>query len=438
MGLGAFAPPILSRARLAALAASLPIPHPAAWTQALWVVDPVAGDDANPGTLAEPVKTVEGGIVAKWGTSSPLLDQTTTIRFVADSTEVYFLDPVMLGPFNFVIETSMALVATFAAGAVVAKNRATGAQFSVAGFPGSALAEMIVVNVTRGGTRARIRSNIAGVALLTQPLADYAPGNALFWGAPADVPAEDDGWIAGNTLQVWRPLDVGFPILNVSCGVSDAAITASGLWLKGARVIDPSGVPESSLFQPTVAGGYVAIADSTIAPYMIGEGTLQTNIVNTTTTGIEGNHLEMLGGHDIGGVVCFHGCRLDGDFIPELSASVTGSDIVMGFLHVPAGATFFVLPSSAARIMTTFYGTAPIVWGAGTLRPEANAVVWNASGNTWAATVFTGLSLNGDATGTSYAAGVWTDGVGLTAALLDANNGALQNPRSRALFTTGV
>jgi hypothetical protein len=415
-----------------------PYPNPF-WLQALWVVDPASGNDDNPGTPARPVKTVTGGIIPKWGTPSPQLEQTTTIRFLNDSTEIYAISCALLGEFNLIIETPMTPVgAPFPAGVVTAKNRAAGTQFSVAGMPGGAAANMVVVNTTRGGTRAVIRSVVAGVAELTQPLSNFSPGDTVYFPG-GGCPTEDDGWTAGDLLELFQPIQVGFPILSVQCGPSDPAITTSGLWLKGAKVFDPSGTPEDSLFEPIVSGGYINLADCHIEPYVIISDTLATNVVNTTTTGIEGDHMFLIGGHDLGGVICYHGCDIDADYIPEFDIAVSGSDIIVGFLHLPAGTTFFAHPTASIRIHQTLYGTNPVVWGTGTLEAEGGAgVVWNSTGQPWATTVYCGMTLSGLGTGTSYAAGVWTDGIALTAANLDANNGTLQNPRSGARFTAGT
>ena len=43
------------------------------WTQADWYVDPVSGSDSNTGIIGNPVQTIMGGVVAKWGTTSPTL-----------------------------------------------------------------------------------------------------------------------------------------------------------------------------------------------------------------------------------------------------------------------------------------------------------------------------------------------------------------------------
>jgi hypothetical protein len=72
------------------------------WSQATWFVDPqnVSGNanDNNSGSSAlAPVRSYNGGIVAKWGTKSPTLRQNTSITWMSDAN-VGNGDPVILTP----------------------------------------------------------------------------------------------------------------------------------------------------------------------------------------------------------------------------------------------------------------------------------------------------------------------------------------------------
>jgi hypothetical protein len=82
------------------------VPNPS-WLQANWYVNPVTGNDSASGTSpATAVKTIVGGIVARWGTTAPTLAQNTTIFLLESETidqEYVVLEPVLVGAVSFAI-----------------------------------------------------------------------------------------------------------------------------------------------------------------------------------------------------------------------------------------------------------------------------------------------------------------------------------------------
>ena len=134
-----------------------------AWLQTDWYIDPINGINTNLGTLEFPVKTVSGGIVDKWGTTSPVLKQTTTFHLVGTETigqEDVVLRPVLEGANLIILGTLIAHGGTFAAGAVTAKAPADpGVDLQVAGFTHGETVGMLVHNcVTLNSLRIRIRT----------------------------------------------------------------------------------------------------------------------------------------------------------------------------------------------------------------------------------------------------------------------------------------
>ena len=81
--------------------------NPSSLLQPAWYVDPVAGNDAHDGTSpATAVKTIMGGIVKRWGTSSPILTVSVTVFVLqpeAPEQEEIVLSPVVTKGVNFAI-----------------------------------------------------------------------------------------------------------------------------------------------------------------------------------------------------------------------------------------------------------------------------------------------------------------------------------------------
>ena len=442
-GLGDFRMPILSDGRLKKLLAAVGFVQPASWSVANWYVDYVNGSDTKDGTSpANAVKTVMGGIVPKWGTISPRLAQTTTINVLSSQpvgAEAIVLAPVLVGPVNLIFQGTPTLLGTWLipAASFLPKNRAANQQLQVGGFPATAAANMIVKNLTHP-SEALIRSvdGATHIAQISQPQNVPVPGAGGTIYRP--VVAEVDTWAAGDQIELYAQPAFNITGLFAQGGASDVAVDAPAVWFDSLLIPDASGVDTNSFFEPEALSGYLIFTNCDLRPYMGCCLGLQNAFINSHTSGVQGHFLYYLGGRDTFGIQLLTGSTIDNDACIELSMGVSGSDLVVGYMFIAGGQTCFVHPGAALRLYNSIDGTPGILWGTGTLECEADGTCWKTTVATWAASIFCGLSLNGAAVGTSYAAGVWTDGVALTPANLDANNGALQNPRSGARFTTGA
>ena len=192
------------RARAMARAAASSATGNPFWLQAAWFVDPVNGHDSAAGDAAHPVKTIMGGIVARWGTRAPVLPQTTTITVLGDETidqEEVVLEPILVDGSNFVLLGTLSPVVTFPLGAVTPKSETSpGNDLGAAGFvdPSIRVGEL-VVNTTRGSS-AVIDALAAGTATLTQPMTNAS----LTTVTALPAPAADNGWAMGDSVTVYR------------------------------------------------------------------------------------------------------------------------------------------------------------------------------------------------------------------------------------------
>ena len=414
------------------------IPNPDTWTQADWYVDWAAGNDKNDGkTALTAVKTVMGGVVARWGTPNPTLKQTTTFHILSSQpvgAEEIVMSPTLEAPANLVFIGTPSLVANFNLGAVTSKNRATNTQFSAAGFPGGTAVGQLVQNNQAGkNSRCFVRTIIAGTAQLSQPLVPLVEGvDTVFQPAPAEV----DTWALNDTVALYSlPL---LNLLNVSTtggmGTTPVELT-SALWIQLLRIPDPSGTPVTMTFQPSGAGTSMVITDTYIEPYWESFGTYVSFDNAYLDGGGEGDHVTFCGGIINQGFIFYHACIIDGDVIMDALCVPTGSMLLVGFVNVAV--KLQANPTATMRINATLYTpTPPIVWGVGTIDVQPEGVLWNSTGHTWATTVFTTtLTINALNVATKYVAGVFTDGVAVNVANLDAFGG-LQNPIKGGRYTS--
>lgn len=188
---------------------------PASWSVPNWFIDPVNGNDANAGTSSgTPVKTVTGGIVAKWGSPQVVLNQSTTFHFLNSETsgqEAINLDITMTGGAIFRMLGNYVSQGTTTLATVTAKNRSAQQPLVVtlaAAPPGLAIGWMLR-NVTRG-SRATIWSISGANLTMTQPYAAYALG------AVQGIPSgPDDTWAADDVIIVETSLAINLQSLNL-------------------------------------------------------------------------------------------------------------------------------------------------------------------------------------------------------------------------------
>jgi len=416
------------------------------WKIADWYVDPVHGSDANSGTQTFPVKTIMGGIVAKWGTQSPTLAQTTTIHMLAGSTlgqEYVRLTPMCVAGADFILDGNAALVAvaTFNLGTVTAKNRATATLLQAHGFTAAGLdvGQLVVNNVT--GSHSTIQAIAGGVATLGQPLQHLAPAYFV-------QPAEDDTWATGQSVTVYKLPLVNLEQFEPRIADSNSALTQGLWWVNQIYVPDQSGVPGNSYFvtNNTAAIGFWQDCsfDAYVSTLAIGLGThASTNYFNCAAK----QGAEIAYGSFCGGFVNTYELALydwacaDLDVI-AYQLQTGGLQSLVGYCYVGAGGTgVSTYPGSSLILDDDLNGAAgAALWGPAGLLVTGDSSVVNRSGGSWATRLLlTGSITMADpsgalTTGTSYtpgAPGVWTDGVSLTVTNLD-THGGLQNPRTGA------
>ena len=124
---------------------------------------------------------------------------------------------------------------------------------------------------------------------------------------------------------------------------------------------------------------------------------------------------------------------IDGDHIASAGASSRDASSFVGLANVSVA---YAGHGSTTTVLSPFWYASAALWGTGHTSLFNGAVLAIGSSDTFATQlILTGGSfLDGASTGTSYAAGVWTDGVALTAANMDADNG-LQNPRTGSKYS---
>src|SRR5579883_1222548 len=412
------------------------------WQQPDWYVSWATGDDSRDGTTpARAVKTVMGGIAARWGVSNPVLRQDTRIHILDSQplgAEQITLAPIMGGPYTLsLIGTPSPVGSPFAAGAVTAKNRAAQQMLRVdlSARGGPTPRGTLVVNTTRASSYAWSRDTAAGSTAMSQPIA--APSGVL---VPDFV--EDNGWSAGDVLQAYDLPTINLAHLMVSAGRSSGPIPdpGTGLRIRGLRLLDSSGAPGNSILVVSAVGGYSLIEQSYIEPYLFGILPSFSTLVGSYVAGGW-----VLSQAKIGAVVLAAGSpfggTLRGDVTLDADAAIEGicqinaPAVTLGDVEIEGtlqaqSVGVYLAPSSQPEA---------VLWGAGQIDVAGGGGVRKTSAASWAASLALGaITIDGQTTGTSYTPsgvgpGIWTDGIALTPANLDAYGG-LQNPRTGSRY----
>jgi hypothetical protein len=163
---------------------------PTSQTIPAWFIDPINGNDGYDGVnatfiggLAGPLKT-KAQLIARWGTRSPTISGiTVTITYM--SADIDGSDPGNFTPIfvngGQLIHTSPLPAPSFTGTllAVTPKNTATNQalQSTFTTSTGAIATHMLLVNTTRGNSRAFVHRNIVGSTWeISQPLAPYVNG----------------------------------------------------------------------------------------------------------------------------------------------------------------------------------------------------------------------------------------------------------------------
>lgn len=429
----------------------------ASWLQSDWYVDPVNGDDTKAGdTPARAVKTIMGGIVAKWCTPNPTLPQNTTIHLLNGETldqEYVGLGYLMVSPpgstggsmFGIVGTPALVAGAPTVLGTVTAKNR-TGAgggnplSVDFASVANLAVGQMIV-NTKRTNSWAMIESINGNVVTIDQPLAAMTFADATIY----PTPAENDAWATGDTIEVYTLPLLNLKYLNPRGGDTSATFQGGLTWVQNVHIPDVSGTPGNASFAPQSDDQTIIFVGCKVDAYVeTGPGPEVYQSLYWIGCAMEGggagSYNTILGGHVHTYPWAMLGsCDMDLDTICRVGITCQGPASNIGYAFVVQGTSVGVLVYNGAMLVlqddlngtsgATLYGTANI-------NVRAGGTFLQSSGGTWETRVYTSgtmsFGISETTTGTSYPG--WVDGITVNPANLDAHNGCLMNPRINARF----
>jgi hypothetical protein len=436
------------------MASGQPITPPA-WTVHDWYFDAANGTgcaaDTNSCTSATcggsgigPCLTVEEMSVHRWGTSSPILAQTTTLHILSSETvgqEHIVLTPTLVTGVNFaIIGTPLAIGAPFSPSGVTSKVRgAPGTLLQLAGMPAGTTAGTLLWDSTRN-SYAFIDSMAVLVATMTQPFA--AAGLTTVQSAFAAVLVEDDLWAHTDTFQRYS-----LPILNLELfspvygdALNNTYVTPVA-WVQSIHVPDTSGHVGYSFFTTSAlqnAGMVYSMCwfDPLFAGVSRQEGTLGPADLSCWHNGgasfqgwqIVGGASNSNGTASIDATYVQDLAAVDGDAIIHGGLITKGSYTVLGYAYLDnTGYVSRVLRASAAVIEPNWFAAAQ-VWGPGTLNVDGGFLENETSG-AWATCLTLGtLQLEGATTGCTFNGAAvgnpFVCGIPLTAANIDTGGGS--------------
>ena len=269
------------------------------FTQATWFIDPanstgVASDDNSGLDALHPVLSYNGGVVAKWGTTSPTLNQMTVLTWMSSASAN---DPVVFTP--QVNGTYSAIVGQLGAGqqlyagsltSVVSKNHSTG-QLLQANLGFAAPIGSIVYNTTSGKlSYAIVAYFVSGTTYkLFQPLAPLV----LPVADTGLVPVIIDGWANTDTFVLYQPVFIQLSKLAATSLATDVADSyPPQVQVQHVRASCIGGPGNSAL----VVGAGVAITESTLDSF------LEIDITEAAIGNIYGNIAALFGVFDNAGI----------------------------------------------------------------------------------------------------------------------------------------
>jgi hypothetical protein len=401
--------------RSSSVTSSVEFPNPL-WNQPNWYVDWVGGNDSNSGAdPAHPVKTFMGGIVAKWETVSPLITVPVVIYVMSSQptdAESITLLPVLSGSDldgissvegELSIQPYAETGTSFVLAGVVPKNRATG-QLLQATAPAGAAPGKLIVNTTRG-SKVIIQSVVAGVVTLLTPY-----NETTF--------STDDTWANGDdcvlvTMYTINAVVVGFSLIY------------------DLTMLDASGTPGTTYICPEVCAFYNCWIQPNVFMGLGFANCAYSGVYMDPATGaaeIRGE-CTLVGGYFPAGVLCTDN---------SIELDVTGDTLLGPCTILGVGEIFDVYLLDTVTVdQGARYELDGSAWGPGALGVTRGGSLNVPNGGTWVASYLAvgPLTIDGLNQATRYAAGVWTDGIAITTAALDAD-GCLQNPVSGSRLYT--
>jgi len=415
-------------------------------------VNPITGNDTNDGlSSGTAVQTIMGGIVSRWGTSSPILKFTTTIHLLASETfqqEEVILSPILTEGANFVIRgEGNPAIKTDTIDAVVsvldpnAGPPGTNLIFTISTTSAGLSVGNIVFNTTTS-SYAIIDAILGDNITVTQPLTQA--GLTTVSAAPSLV--QNNAWAIGDNLVFYDGFYLNLKILHPQGGDFTSGFDSPVCWLENLYIPSDGAIGYSS-FTPTPVGCSFVASNCQFDAFVVLQAELiyyagqfqncwlnggfnlgtYAAIMGGAANAANVNYCGFFGGiADLNAIL--HG------FTPVSSPGARFGQVqVLNDVQVLAGAVLQIFQPNTAL---------PILWGTAYLRvAQANSSVANATlGGTrpWTTCLrLTNLYMNGITTGYAFDAGTGTytpPGVGISSANLDFYQG-LYNPRTGCSFS---
>jgi hypothetical protein len=394
-----------------------------ALAQAVWFVDPAAGNDEATGlTSLVPLKHV-AEIYRRWATTLPQLAQATTINWLSSgpATDPWVALPTFVNGGSLRLQGVPIVTQTTTIGVFTAAVRGGANTLATITSPGvpswAALVGQLIHDTTHPATFYVHADAGAGVAQITNPLTTPL--------APGSLNSPPVTLVNGDTIQLLQcptvfASEIGSPSGSVTCNQLVLKATTGQIFTRGAQLseCDTTGqiVREASLLGSTWASCLMGFTYGVV-------------IAN-------GGRLSAFGVFATG----INPSQLDGDVIVNGNVNFQEGLVWMRSVYINGTATF-VNQTGACAMQTqgsATYGPGgrSLVWGPGTVN-VANGAQFDASNGGTAVQKFVntgGLQLDGVAAGSTYtvATGVWSAGtVALSPTSLDAD-GALINPKTNS------
>jgi len=421
------------------------------WLVPDWYVDPVSGNDANAGTTPlTAVKTIMGGIVARWGTTSPILKQTTTIHLLAPETfqqEEVVLEPILVEGVSFVIIGTNVLLKsdTIAAPSFTPldPNAGTNLTISLTGGVGGLSPGNLVQNTTRGSFALVDAISGGGILTITQPFVQ----SGLTTVSSTPSLAQDNGWAIGDSLSFFQSPLLNLKVIHPQAG--DFSGNNPVCWLENLYIPSNGGVGLSTLAPTPISCSFVA-SNCNFDVFVTLDAQLTYTVGQFQNTWLNGGSFlgplaKIMGGASNTASVNY--CGFFGGFADFNAILHTFTFLVdpgVTFGLVQADGDIFLNSGAIMQIFRPNFAI-PILWGTANLHvAQTNSTVANASLGgfvSWTTCLrLTGsLTMNGLAVafGFDTATGTFTPGgIVISAANLDAQSGnGLHNPRTGCMFS---
>jgi hypothetical protein len=420
------------------------------WQQPAWFIDPAAGNDLNDGlTALTALKTYNELALGRWGTYAPVLRQNTTVTFL--SSHVDNSDPVIFRPFiqnqaQVSIQGVLGAAQQTATGVlagVVAKNRAA-PQLLNATLPAGAAVNQLIVNTTHPSRAWTYVALGAGAFSISQPLTPQAvfPTTSILGPLPTLV----DTWANGDAVTIFEPVKVNIADLSPTWCDVKAATFNNFVSLYQLTVFDPAaiiGLGNLIVNNGSAINIVEARCDRCVTLTGQAAGVVNPCFINADFVGglqcpmiasqlVSNNNAQnvyIFGGILKGNAVAVNCSRLEADVIVTSGVGFPqGSIVTWGNFYIEAGRTFLFGPAGVSAPLAGYAG-GPIIWGPGTISVIGSSRLVYPPGAGKAVATFLntgGIRLNNAVTAYSVsggAAAVWSGGIALNPATLDAAQG---------------